>query len=430
MNLKLRPITNRLTQFVLISVFYAELTTRKRYNIIETTLNAKETDKMNSNKNMALFNDPGNIFAIYVGGMFKRKNGMLLHVYARNNEDMDVLNLEGDMESLEYLQGIGIEIENDAFFEKWHYLGLVEEDFCLFNKALRITKEEALKIAIDIFNTLGGNRTVNWAKEKGIEWPDVDGSIELAREIKFSIAYYIYNWLNPVDPWETKPILALLICDSLDEGGMRVVALKRDENAHSDKNLLELQGDFECQAFLAKHGIDLDDMATLQNWKLHKLSGNDICLINKSQQMNKDEGREIGEKVIETFPIDELKKWNEARGIMWKKRSISQFSSAAGAVGNFLCGLQGSNYPNDVQVTSIPILAVWQIHRYFKKTLQEAETRHTYLVKVARYGNPVIEEGIEPESEFSLYLTHDKLEVGKVYRNLVDYRVQVLKIID
>lgn len=131
-----------------------------------------EEEKEDSDKAWEFFTNPDNIFAIYVGGMFKRPEGMILSVYGRDGkkEFPEVMELVGDEDCLDCLNELGIDIECDEFLETWDVLDIDDEDFCLLNKKMKMTGVESYDFGQAIHRALGDAGIMAWCERMGIEW--------------------------------------------------------------------------------------------------------------------------------------------------------------------------------------------------------------------------------------------------------------------
>lgn len=136
---------------------------------------------------------PESIIGIFVGGITKREEGVYLEVYARNNGELNTVGIDGDCDCLDYLDKIGINLEENDFFDDWKYLNIDEEDFFLLNKSLKLNMDEALEFADKIQMDLRGE-TANWCKEHQIRWKPAGTKAENDRRMRVAIAEYIVRY--------------------------------------------------------------------------------------------------------------------------------------------------------------------------------------------------------------------------------------------
>lgn len=123
----------------------------------------------NENAEKRAVPDSDEVIGILVGGMFKRPCGMVLEVMTKKDGFHEVFEIEGDTPCFDYLEKLGIDLENDDFFADWNYLGIDEEDFALFNKNIKLTKEEAVVFADKIKDALTAEELISWCEEEGIQ---------------------------------------------------------------------------------------------------------------------------------------------------------------------------------------------------------------------------------------------------------------------
>ncbi|MDO4179181.1 MAG: hypothetical protein Q4D21_08340 [Phascolarctobacterium sp.] len=136
--------------------------------------------------------DADDIFAIFVGGAFKRKCGMLLEVFGTTFRGTEILEVVGDEDCLCYLSKLGIDLEDDKLFKNWSYMNIDDEDSCLLTKKYEITADRVECLVDKLQYILGDEEMLAWCEEHEITWDKSKNPKKEQEHMQEAIANYIY----------------------------------------------------------------------------------------------------------------------------------------------------------------------------------------------------------------------------------------------